>query len=96
MTEANTLNTDLPENVLGQAEALDIFLQDPQGYCLNDTASNSSPERRQVKTTLEERDIILQHPAVLSEVEALVTDMLENIASHDQIDAWDSGIEDDT
>lgn len=93
--EADTLITDLPEDVLGQAEALDIFLQDPQGYCHNDTASHSIPERRQAETALEERDIILQHPAVLSEVEALVTDMLDNIASHDQIDAWDSGIEED-
>jgi hypothetical protein len=91
---ANTLNTDLPEDVLGQAEALDIFLKDPQGYCHNDTTS-STPARRQVERPLEERDIILQHPAVLSEVENLVSDMLDNIASHNQIDAWDSGVEED-
>lgn len=44
---ASTLNTDLPEDVLGQAEALDIFLNDAQRYCINDTTS-SSPQRRQV------------------------------------------------
>jgi hypothetical protein len=92
--QANTLNTDLPENVLGQAEALDLFLSDPQAYCVNET-TDSSPERRQVENSLEQRDIILQHPAVLSEVENLVSDMLDSIASHNQIDAWDSGIEED-
>lgn len=45
--------------------------------------------------TLEERDIILEHPAVLSEVEDLVSSMLDNIASHNQIDAWDSGVEEE-
>lgn len=44
---ASTLNTDLPEDVLGQAEALDLFLNDVQGYCHNDTAS-SNPKRRQL------------------------------------------------
>lgn len=32
---------------------------------------------------------------MLTEVETLVSDMLDNIASHNQIDAWDSGVEED-
>lgn len=56
---------------------------------------NTDSHRAVLGNPLEERDIILQHLAVLSEVESLVSDMLENIASHNQIDAWDSGVEED-
>lgn len=41
---------------------------------------------------LEERAIVLKHPAVVSEVNELALDGLDKIASHDQIDAWDNGV----
>jgi hypothetical protein len=44
---------------------------------------------------LNKRDFILQHPAVLSEVEELVTNLIDSLASGNQIDAWNSGIGED-
>ena len=57
--------------------------------------NHQDPTHTHIERPLEERGIILEHPAVLREVEDLITDLLDDRASPNEVDAWNGAVRDD-